>query len=1557
MVVVATIYPASPVHSITITEIMYHPLAADESSLGGKSLEWVEIYNDEPTVFNLSGSHFSNGISFTFPHDTYLEGRSYLVVCADEQAVRDKYDITNTIGNFLMKLDNGGEVIEWSIFGGGPMVRVKYSDRNQWPHAADGTGHSLALKDVYLDPDDNDNWVASQDLGGTPGRPNFGNVSVFETVIIENDEVWRYLKGTVPFPVDWMELSFVDTAWLSGPTGIGYDDGDDRTVLADMPFIEGVQNGYWSFAARKTFTLTQTEIDSFDSIDLDLVFDDGFVGYLNGEEFARGNMGTSGTPVSFSQPAALNDDPSTGVFPIDKSLLQAGLNVLAVEIHNGSLTSSDASFIPRLMAQGTLISTESEEPVFVVINECLARTSGERWIELYNKSTSSVDISGFHLSSDRNVLGMYTIPPGSVIPGNGILTFTEFETGLSFIGLELTFYFTRPDLSEVIDAQLFERAPLDDVSHARFPDGRGRFFYSTTPTFDALNQVPLNRDLVIHEIMYHPPWTLPGIEFIELYNKGSQEINLSGYEFNRGITFTFPEDSLIPAKGYLVVAADPPTLQANHGISGVYGPYEGVLSDFGELVRVVDTLGNIVDEVEYADSGRWSRWPDGGGSSLELMDAEQDNSVASAWAASDESGKSDWEVVEYTTSYLQQDESEFQIRMLGAAEVLIDSIELTLSGSTIQLILNGDFESDTDGWRIDGNHIQSHRTTEDSFEGNACLKIVATGDGEPRANRIERDTWRTLAGGTYHVKLALRWLRGSNLIYFSGFTQSPEFQHTHWMNYPVHLGTPGAPNSQAVANLGPVISDVSHEPVVPLPNEVVQVFARVSDSDGLLSVSAKYRINTPIGAFSTVSLSDDGLHEDGDAGDGLFGGTIPGQGFRSKVVYYIEARDTSFEVRTFPVEAPLRTLIYQHDNPLTAGGFTARVIHDDPTWAELTSRLLHSNELVNASFVFNELRNHYNVGTRFRGSPWGRPPRPRAYRVKFGRDDLFRGRKSVNISRFGNTQNDRAAQYAVWRNSTFSTPSPLYRSSFAIVKSSNGIVNAGILNAELMQPVNKEFLKLWFPQDHDGNLMKITARLVFTDAGDIRSDLRRWASYDYMGNDKANYRWYWNPRTHEEHDDFDPLIELLEKMSTTEKIDNELPDIMDMEQFLRVYAARCAHAEADTLGISNGHNAYAYYAPIEGRWKLITWDMNQTWNNANNPVYPDNGRFGLVISRPRYRRIYHGIFNEMLNGLGGKPGFWQSSEIVSKFLDRNTAVVGLDGVANADGIRNFIDARRSILLNEIPGPVSFSISTNNGQDFSVNSLTTQVTGQGWVDVHTVLVSEEIADMTWSTSTWETTVELNGGPNDLTFSAFDSEGNLVGSDSIGVESTFGWPAPTIETMNSSTGRPGDTIMVSGVEFHDGILLFFGNLQVDTVVFDESVNPLSLSVEVPSLKPGVYEVNVQNTDGRSSPPFDFEVLPPLPPDPLFIRGDANSDSQTNISDVITILGHKFQGRPTILLCGSSADVNDSGSVNIADAVFLLGFKFLGGRPPPDPHGSCGLDPTPEDSLSCNTYSACP
>jgi hypothetical protein len=97
--------------------------------------------------------------------------------------------------------------------------------------------------------------------------------------------------------------------------------------------------------------------------------------------------------------------------------------------------------------------------------------------------------------------------------------------------------------------------------------------------------------VVINEIHYHPENTL--LEYVELHNELSVNVDLSGWRFDGGITFAFPEGTVIPARGYRVVARDPSALAAATGTSGLLGPFEGSLANEGETLRLWNNNGAL----------------------------------------------------------------------------------------------------------------------------------------------------------------------------------------------------------------------------------------------------------------------------------------------------------------------------------------------------------------------------------------------------------------------------------------------------------------------------------------------------------------------------------------------------------------------------------------------------------------------------------------------------------------------------------------------------------------------------------------------------------------------------------------------------------------------------------------------------------------------------------------------------------------------------------------------------------------------------------------------------
>lgn len=106
--------------------------------------------------------------------------------------------------------------------------------------------------------------------------------------------------------------------------------------------------------------------------------------------------------------------------------------------------------------------------------------------------------------------------------------------------------------------------------------------------------------------------------------------------------------------------------------------------------------------------------------------------------------------------------------------------------------------------------------------------------------------------------------------------------------------TPGSLNGGPTAGLGPAITGVSQYPARPAAGQAMHVWATVTPKiDATTSVQLHYR--TMFGAETTLTMFDDGLHDDGAAGDHVYGATIPagaaaaGQMLR----YYISTSDAA----------------------------------------------------------------------------------------------------------------------------------------------------------------------------------------------------------------------------------------------------------------------------------------------------------------------------------------------------------------------------------------------------------------------------------------------------------------------------------------------------------------------------------------------------------------------------------------------------------------------------------------------------------------------------------------
>jgi len=161
-------------------------------------------------------------------------------------------------------------------------------------------------------------------------------------VSLPANATWRYLDSGVLEP-GWSDPTFDDTTWAQGPAQLGYGDGDEATVISYGP---NANQKYVTSWFRTSFLATAVPA----TLTLDLVADDGAVVYLNGVEVLRDNVGPGDDVAALRAASGRSGTAENAVrsFVLPPELVTAGINTIAVSVHQDLPTSSDLSFSAAL---------------------------------------------------------------------------------------------------------------------------------------------------------------------------------------------------------------------------------------------------------------------------------------------------------------------------------------------------------------------------------------------------------------------------------------------------------------------------------------------------------------------------------------------------------------------------------------------------------------------------------------------------------------------------------------------------------------------------------------------------------------------------------------------------------------------------------------------------------------------------------------------------------------------------------------------------------------------------------------------------------------------------------------------------------------------------------------------------------------------------------------------------------------------------------------------------------------------------------------------------------
>ena len=343
-------------------------------------------------------------------------------------------------------------------------------------------------------------------------------VAEWDAVINWGDS-WSYWPGTSAPISNWDDPGTDISNWSTGPSGFGYGDNDDNTELSQII----------SVFARKTFQIDDPTMITKALFHID--YDDGYIAYLNGEEFSRRNMGAPNTQVYYNETTTGLHEAEiySGGFPEEISIdlnefpFVSGDNTLAVEVHNYNTSSSDLSCIPFLtLGYNSEIDNPTEPHQLMVLPNSYLHTN-------FKISSSGEDL--ILSDQDENVL-------------DSIFTGT-METDMSFgryfeSGSWVLFAEPTPGSSNSTSSYAGALSPIEFSMASGFynqgqisvelstPDESATIYFTTdgtTPTMDDFNygySIPLTSTTVIRARAFLNGW-LPSETESKTYIFGEDE--------------------------------------------------------------------------------------------------------------------------------------------------------------------------------------------------------------------------------------------------------------------------------------------------------------------------------------------------------------------------------------------------------------------------------------------------------------------------------------------------------------------------------------------------------------------------------------------------------------------------------------------------------------------------------------------------------------------------------------------------------------------------------------------------------------------------------------------------------------------------------------------------------------------------------------------------------------------------------------------------------------------------------------------------------------------------
>jgi hypothetical protein len=585
-----------------------------------------------------------------------------------------------------------------------------------------------------------------------------------------------------------------------------------------------------------------------------------------------------------------------------------------------------------------------------------------------------------------------------------------------------------------------------------------------------------------------------------------------------------------------------------------------------------------------------------------------------------------------------------------------------------------------------------------------------------------------------------------------------------------------------------------HEPPIPAPNQMVKVSVDVSDPDGVASVILRWSANS--GGWSSAAM----LPSNGST----YSASIPGHPPSTVVQMHVTASDTSGASSFFPAAGVHSRALYMVNDGQAnlALGHNLRIILTpaDQSFFYAATNLM-SNDPLPCTVVLNEREVFYNIGVRARGSMSGRGADARfGYALIFPREQLFRGvHKSIHLDRsggwrFGRQFGQEEILVSHVLNRAGGVPTR-YEDLARLIAPRASHTGSALLR---MARFSNLFFDEQYANGSDGTVYEYD--LIYVPNGTAGGNPENWkvpspyhhvsVDGDYapdlrsLGDDPEAYRFNFPIKNNRDRDDYSRLIEFCKAFDLDGvALESETAVVMDVDQWLRLFAVMslCGIGDVYTQGLN--HNIGMYVRPEDQRVLALPWDWDFAFvQAASAPLHGVGRNMGKVIALPNNRRRFYVHLNDLIQTIynPGYMGYW--TDHYSSLLP------GQD----FSGILDYISRRANFVMGQLPAMVAFSITSNGGAGFSTLEQYITIEGTAPVSAHLITVNGIACPTAWpKISEWQMRVPLRAGPNNFTFEARDSSGNISGARSISINFT------------GSNAHPEDHLVINEIMFNPAV----------------------------------------------------------------------------------------------------------------------------------------------------------